>query len=221
MTHSNIKKEFSDPVSLKGSRVYIFFHVLSWVVRQDWSIGHWWAFYWLRKGHRIKSTSMNLVWRQQRKDTETLLFSAPPAMGRWGGSHTEAAYPSSFSRKPGSRKVPSVNHVLGSESPDDTSSWIPTTPPIHGRERIFNNPSLLSLPGDLEKALSRARLFNPMHCSLPGSSIPVIFPRVQEWVDISFSRGSSQPRDRTQVSRIADRPFTLWATRASKCYLSV
>ena len=30
---------------------------------------------------------------------------------------------------------------------------------------------------------------------------------------ISFSRGSSQPRDRTQVSCIAGRHFNLWATR--------
>ena len=32
-------------------------------------------------------------------------------------------------------------------------------------------------------------------------------------VAISFSRGSSQPRDRTQVSHIASRLFTVWATR--------
>ena len=35
----------------------------------------------------------------------------------------------------------------------------------------------------------------------------------QEWVAISFSRGSSWPRDQTQVSCIAGRYFTLWATR--------
>ena len=34
-----------------------------------------------------------------------------------------------------------------------------------------------------------------------------------EWVTISSSMGSYQPRDRTQVSYIADRFFTLWATR--------
>ena len=34
-----------------------------------------------------------------------------------------------------------------------------------------------------------------------------------EWVAISFSRGSSRPRDWTQVSRIAGRCFNLWATR--------
>ena len=34
-----------------------------------------------------------------------------------------------------------------------------------------------------------------------------------EWVAFPFSRGSSQSRDRTQVSRIAGRFFTSWATR--------
>ena len=43
-------------------------------------------------------------------------------------------------------------------------------------------------------------LCNPMDCSLPGSSVHVIFQaRVLEWVAISFSSGSSWPRDRTQV----------------------
>ena len=44
-----------------------------------------------------------------------------------------------------------------------------------------------------------------MDCSLPVSSVHGIFQaRVLEWVTISFSRGSSQPRDPTLVSRIAD-----------------
>ena len=34
-----------------------------------------------------------------------------------------------------------------------------------------------------------------------------------EWVAIPFSRGSSQPRDQTQVSCIAEEFFTSWATR--------
>ena len=53
-----------------------------------------------------------------------------------------------------------------------------------------------------------------MDCSLPGSSVWGIFQaRVLEWVAISFSRGSSQPRDWTWVSHIAGRCFTVWATR--------
>ena len=57
-------------------------------------------------------------------------------------------------------------------------------------------------------------LCNPVDCSPPGSSIHGIFQaRILEWVAISFSRGSSRPRDRTEVSRIAGRCFNLWATR--------
>ena len=65
-----------------------------------------------------------------------------------------------------------------------------------------------------EVTQSCATLCDPMDCSLPGSPVPGIFQaRVLEWVSISFSRGSSQPRDWTQVSCIAGRRFTLWATR--------
>ena len=57
-------------------------------------------------------------------------------------------------------------------------------------------------------------LCNPMECSLPGSSIHEIFQaRLLEWVAISFSRRSSWPRDRTQVSCAVGRRFTVWATR--------
>ena len=53
-----------------------------------------------------------------------------------------------------------------------------------------------------------------MDCSPPGSSIHGIFQtRVLEWAAISFSRGSSRPRDRTWASHIGDRCFTIWATR--------
>ena len=60
-------------------------------------------------------------------------------------------------------------------------------------------------------------LCNPMGRSLPGSSVHGIFQtRILEWVAISFSRGSSRPRDRTLVSCIAGRRFTVWTTRESQ-----
>ena len=49
-------------------------------------------------------------------------------------------------------------------------------------------------------------------CRAPPST-GLFQARVLEWVAISFSRGSSQPRDQTQVSCIAGRRFTVWATR--------
>ena len=60
-----------------------------------------------------------------------------------------------------------------------------------------------------------------MDCSLSGSSVHGIFQaRVLEWIAISFSRGSSQPRNRTRVSRIAGRHFTVWAIREAHIYIS-
>ena len=61
----------------------------------------------------------------------------------------------------------------------------------------------------------------PIDCSLPGSSVHgIVQARVLEWVAISFSRGSSWPRDWTWVSRIVDRCFTIWATRKVSLYRS-
>ena len=40
----------------------------------------------------------------------------------------------------------------------------------------------------------------------------ILQARILEWVDIPFSRGSSQPWDQTQVSCIAGRFFTSWTT---------
>ena len=63
-------------------------------------------------------------------------------------------------------------------------------------------------------AQSRPTLCDPMDCSPPGSSVHGISQAtILEWVDISFSRGSSQARCRTKVSWKAERFFTIWATR--------
>ena len=56
-------------------------------------------------------------------------------------------------------------------------------------------------------------------CSLPGFSIHgILQARILEWVTISFSRGSSQPRDQTQVSHVGGRLFNLWATREDESW---
>ena len=63
-------------------------------------------------------------------------------------------------------------------------------------------------------AQSCLTLCNPMNCSVPGSSNHgILQARMLEWETIPFSRGSSQPRDWTQLSLIAGRFFTIWATR--------
>ena len=53
-----------------------------------------------------------------------------------------------------------------------------------------------------------------MGCSQPSSSVyGILQARILERVAISFSRGSSGPRDWTYVSCITSRFFTNWATR--------
>ena len=54
-----------------------------------------------------------------------------------------------------------------------------------------------------EIAQSCPILWDPIDCSLPGSSIHRIFQaRVLEWVAISFSRGSSRPKEQSRVCYI-------------------
>ena len=69
----------------------------------------------------------------------------------------------------------------------------------------------------LIKMLSHSEVSNPLQpygLSPPGSSVRgILQARILEWVVTSFSKGSSQPRDRTQVSRVAGGFFTIWATR--------
>ena len=63
-------------------------------------------------------------------------------------------------------------------------------------------------------AWSCSTLCDPMACSPPGSSVHEILQAgILEWVAISFSSGSSWPRDWIHVSCIAGRFFTIWATR--------
>ena len=51
---------------------------------------------------------------------------------------------------------------------------------------------------------------DPMDHSPSGIFVHgILQARILEWVDISSSRGSSPPRDRTWVSRTGDRFFTI------------
>ena len=65
-------------------------------------------------------------------------------------------------------------------------------------------------------------LCDPTNCSLPGFSVHgILQARIQEWIAIPFSRGSSQPGDLSLLSCIAGRFFTVWATqKSSSCLIS-
>ena len=61
------------------------------------------------------------------------------------------------------------------------------------------------------KSLSHVRFCDPMNYTVHG----ILQARILEWVAFPFSRGSSQPRDWTQVSCLAGRSFTSWVTKGA------
>ena len=62
---------------------------------------------------------------------------------------------------------------------------------------------------EVEVTQSCLTLCDPMGYTVHG----ILQARILEWVAFPFSRGSSQPRDKTQVSHSAGRFFTNWAIR--------
>ena len=60
-------------------------------------------------------------------------------------------------------------------------------------------------------------LCDPMDCCPPGSSVHgILQARILEWVAIPFSRGSSRPRDWTQVSSTAGRFLNFWVMTTAR-----
>ena len=85
---------------------------------------------------------------------------------------------------------------------------------ITGGLGCFSSILLLIATTCVSVTKSCLTLCDPMDCSPQGSSVHGIFQvRMLEWVVISYSRGSSRPRDRTRVSCIVGRFFIIWATR--------
>ena len=71
--------------------------------------------------------------------------------------------------------------------------------------------------------MSCPTLCDPMNCSLPGFSVHGIFQaRILEWVAISYSMGSSQPRDWNPVSCVSctGRWFITTVSRAAQNLLT-
>ena len=92
------------------------------------------------------------------------------------------------------------NALLGDTFSGD--DWIPRPHPTLSDMYEHNAAQMVNARGALSVcAQSRPTLCNPIDGSPPGSSIHGIFQaRMQEWVTISYSRGTSRPRDQTCVS---------------------
>ena len=110
-----------------------------------------------------------------------------------------------------SGKGPWILHSLRPKRPMYMANW------------CFRNHSVKSLLIDscgrkeVKVAQSCLTLCNPINYTVHG----ILQARILEWVAFPFSRGSSQPRDRTQVSHIAGRLFTSWARREAQIAVEI
>ena len=93
-------------------------------------------------------------------------------------------------------------------------TWWKSSAELSWRLACTQNSYILSLEQDCWRNVlqsccclvtkSRPTLCNPMDCSLLGFSVYEISQaRILEWVAISFSQGSSRPKDSTHISCIA------------------
>ena len=116
---------------------------------------------------------------------------------------------SAWSNKPEPLKLHSrpMNHERKESMPLSQTIWVLAW--VQSRYHFKKNNGMSLLVAQLCPTHC-----NPMDYSLPGSTVHGISQaRILEWVAISFSMGSSWPRDWTWVTCIASRFFIVWATR--------
>ena len=119
----------------------------------------------------------------------------------------------------------SVSELDFSRYPTEVGPW-DTCPFISGlfnfaQSKMFSSDANVKMGNFLSgkrkkvKSLSRVRLSATPWTIAHQAPLSMGFSRQEYWSGLlfSFSRGSSQPRDWTRVSRIAGRCFTVWATR--------
>ena len=113
----------------------------------------------------------------------------------------------------------SREEVDTTEHRENSQKWWEETPEFNSqrfllRVQTSDKARALRAQGLLLLSFGRVRLCDPMDHSPPGSSVHGISQaRILEWVAISSSRGSSWPRDWTQVSGIGRQILYHWATR--------
>ena len=105
-------------------------------------------------------------------------------------------------------------------SPALASGFFTTEPPgdpdiCYRMIFIFRKSTFISL-GEVKVSQPCLTLCNLMDYTVYG----ILQARILEWVAFSFPRGSSQPRDRTQISCTEGGFFTTWATREAHEYWS-
>ena len=90
------------------------------------------------------------------------------------------------------------------------SPWVKTEMWVQGDKNLLSWILVLYSPSHVRHFVT------PWTVALQAPlSMGILQARILEWVAMPSSRGSSRPRDQTQVSHIAEGFFTIWATRVN------
>ena len=118
---------------------------------------------------------------------------------------------------PLSMEFPSKNTAVGYHSLFQQVFWTQRSNPglLHRKQILYCLSYQILAVKWVKVAQSCLTLCDPMDYTVHG----ILQARILEWVAFPFSRGSSQSRDWTQVSHIADF-FTSWTTRKVQEYRS-
>ena len=114
---------------------------------------------------------------------------------------------------PGSRATESVSQNYWAQALEATAMRSPCTT----MKTCPHSPQLEKAQSSTPKNKVKVAQLWPTLCDLMGSLVHgLLQSRILEWVAFSFSRGSSQSRDWTQVSCTAGGFLTSWATREAQ-----
>ena len=153
------------------------------------------------------SSAQNLSWLLVRVKAKVL---TRPCMMWSQGALCESNSPSFISRDTGFPLTPQTLPRHGSASGPLHWHFLPTDLAWLPHLTSSGQIQCHLLQKSVTVTQSCLTLCDPMDCNPPGSSVHgILQARILEWVAIPFFKGSSRPRDGTQVSCIAGEFFTI------------
>ena len=168
--------------------------------------------FFLRKSRARQTTTSILV-----SDRSSCL--GPVWLGYYGLSVGKVPGQSKREKERQERDFPGCPVVKNPPANAGDTGWVPGMGRFHvQRSHWARVPQLLSLCSTTRENVSHSVVSNSVwpHVLKPARllcSQGILPARILEWVAMPSSRGSFQFRDWTQISHIASRFFTIWATR--------
>ena len=190
----------------------------TWLFTKNWNMSVWTDHTTPLLDLTCITTVIACLFSNHHTQCSVILQGLPPP----SSLHTQLSYPDSGFHLPAANIATFCVDILGGCGRENWETHL-TFIYICGQNdelvKYVRNPGINDYSRKVKALVAQLclTLCEPMDCSLPGSSVyGILQARILEWVAIPFSRGSFQPSDRTRVSCIAGRFFTVWVTQGSR-----